>query len=290
MPKQPPKFDDVQIMKLTTIKGGLLKKPMSLPVLSARFDGAEMEFVHLTSKQDWLCKAVTGDCVSRRPLGRVRFLKTLASKLYGATAGLDEEGEDAADDHASLSDPMSAFAFEEDPQTKPSEQEKSKVKTPRATMKKNCVLRFRMPEKCQERFPGDSATREVTCFVKSKREVWLGVEHLPWAINYMHNQFILGGVPAHNSPTSSTASSSASSASPSTTSSDGSPNLHWDFAAAAWVATLEGDGPRKQRMLRPVDVQLEEASTVVDVSSLDGLPYVDLKNIAAKILQKWTGL
>lgn len=288
MPRQPPKFDDVQITKLTTVKGGLLKKPMSLPVLSARFDGAEMEFVHMTSKQDWLCKAVTGACVSTRPLGRVSFLKTLAAKIYGATAGLDEDGDDAAEDQNSSCDPMSAFAFEED-QNKPSQHENSKPKTPRATIKKNCVLRLRMPDKCQERFPGNSATRDVTCFVKSKREVWLGVEHLPWAINYMHDQFVLGGVPIQTSPSITTASSSAGNVSPSTGSSDGSPSLHWDFAAAAWVAFSERDGPRKQRMLRPVDVQLDEASTVVGVSSLDGLPYADLKNIAAQILLKWSG-
>ena len=130
--------------------------------------------------------------------------------------------------------------------------------------------------------------REITLFVKSKREIWLGVEDVPWAIEYMHDQYTLGGIPANNSPCSSDAASSASSSEDVSKSCDNSSTIHWDFAAAAWVATVRSGADSRQRILKPSDVRLSEASAVADVSTLDGLAYGELKEIAGKILQKWS--
>ena len=88
MSKRAPKFDTVMVEKLITIKGGLLKKPMSIRSMSVHVDGASMEFAHVTTKQDWLCKAVTGECVSRRPLGRVKLLKSSTKKMFEFTNGI----------------------------------------------------------------------------------------------------------------------------------------------------------------------------------------------------------
>ena len=289
MSKRAPNFDTVMVEKLTTIKGGLLKKPMSIRSMTVHVDGTSMEFAHLTTKQDWLCKAVAGECVSRRPLVRVKLLKSLTKKLFEVTTGsaVEVDAEAPATD-----DPMNALGWNEDSDDSTvmedrsvvTEDQKRKKKAPRTTQRKNCVIRFEVPERCPEKFPGDKTVRQIRCFVKSKREIWLGIEDLPWAIQYMHDQFRLGGVPVGESPSSS--STPASSAAPD--SPEDSAKLHWDFASDAWVATVEKEGTIKQRSLKPNEVQLAEASTVVDVSCLKGMPYKELKDIAAKILLKWS--
>jgi hypothetical protein len=289
MPAREPKFDAVMVEKLTTIKGGLLKKPMSIRAMTVHVDGSSMEFAHLTTKQDWLCKAVTGECVSRRPLGRVKLLKTLTRKLFEVTTGtsVEVDGEAPAKD-----DPMDSLGWNEDSddsmvmedRSVVTDNKKGKKRSPRTTQRKNCVIRLDMPERCPEKYPGSDTRREIRCFVKSKREIWLGIEDVPWAVQYMHDQYRLGGIPVD--------ASSSSSSTPTCNAADDSPgesaNLHWDFASSAWVATVEKDGTIKRRSLKPDEVQLDEASTVVDVSSLQGLQYKELKNIAAQILLKWS--
>ena len=133
MPARDPKFDPIHVAKLATVKGGLLKKPMALPIMCVELEGHTMEFTHMTTRQDWLCKAVSGECVSRRPLSRVKLLRVLAEKLYGVSTGADD-----VDDELSPDDPMNAVEFEDSPPktAQAGTSNASKAKTPRATEKK----------------------------------------------------------------------------------------------------------------------------------------------------------
>ena len=101
-----PKFASVSVQRQTTITGGLLKKPMAIPIMEVAVGDTTREFVHVAKGQEWLCKAVTGECVSRRPLNRVKLVDTLAKHVYNTACGND--GVDA-------DDLMSSDAFQDDP-------------------------------------------------------------------------------------------------------------------------------------------------------------------------------
>ena len=61
-------FGEVEIERLTTLKGGLLKKPIALSVKTFHAGGAE--FVHLTKGEQWLISAAVGAMERQRGLQR----------------------------------------------------------------------------------------------------------------------------------------------------------------------------------------------------------------------------
>ena len=286
-----PKFGSVSLRRQTTITGGLLKKPMAIPVMEVKVGDVTREFAHIAKGQDWLCKAVTGEHPSKRPLSRVKLVDTLSKHVFDAASGGADAVSCGTDLDATQEDPMSALELSlgEGIAARPNA---PKQKTCRKTPWKNTVAYITVPEKCKERFPESTSTRDVALWIKDKREIWLQVEHIPWAIQYMHDQFRLGGVAvlsdAVASPGSSSAPSSASDSPSSSKSDTGTPRVWWEFGSDEWMAISPRPNGNQKRALKPSDVNLSEASKVMDnVDSLDGVPYSQMKDIAFKILEKW---
>ena len=65
----------------------------------------------------------------------------------------------------------------------------------KARGRKNQSVTLTMPATCIEMYPRCADTRQVTCFVKDCRQIWISVEDVPWLVRYVHEQFCLGGVP-----------------------------------------------------------------------------------------------
>ena len=49
-------FSELQMKKVTTIQGGLLKKPLPLPIVSVQIGPESFEFARMGLKQEWLCR------------------------------------------------------------------------------------------------------------------------------------------------------------------------------------------------------------------------------------------
>ena len=84
MPTQEPvsKFRVAVVEQTTTVQAGYLSKPMAVSSVLHK-DGI---FVHVSSTQDWVCRAATGKGHSTSPLkGGTGFLQALAAVTFGAS-------------------------------------------------------------------------------------------------------------------------------------------------------------------------------------------------------------
>jgi hypothetical protein len=116
MSKRKVSFEPVEFKKETTVKGGLLSKPLTLPTLVVESGNANMEFVNLNKRQDWLCRMVSGQGSWGRPLNRVKLIETLQTRMKRALQNEcvdDDATASDAEPSASIDDPMSNLAFED---------------------------------------------------------------------------------------------------------------------------------------------------------------------------------
>ena len=115
MSKRKVPFEPVEFKKETTVKGGLLTKPLTLPTLVVETGNENMEFVNLNKRQDWLCKMVSGQGSWGRPLNRVKLIETLQTRMRRALQNEKEEVDTPVSDaeqFASIDDPMLNLAFD----------------------------------------------------------------------------------------------------------------------------------------------------------------------------------
>ena len=93
-PARERQFDEIELQRLVTIKGGLLKKPMVVESRFVMHENKEELYVRFCHTAEWVCKASAGVCVTSRPLARCRLLPTLFRKaLRVAQGNLEEDSE-----------------------------------------------------------------------------------------------------------------------------------------------------------------------------------------------------
>ena len=273
-------FESVVLKQETTVKGGLMSKPCSLPTLMVKIGDSNMEFVQLHKRQDWMCKMVTGQGSWERPLKRVKLLDALQRKIRSAMGGEDEEadgvGSDGEDDVSKIDDPMASLAFGGEYLDQPKEKPK---KSKRLLVRKDVLLRLQMPEEPPEKNPACRQMREVRAWIANPKAVWLSIEDLPWAIAFTHDQYSLGGV-------STVVDEEVASASPAK-----SKNVRWDFKADCWVATVETGSSKKERRIKPSALRFREAAAFVEPNvDLSTMGYEEKKRIAYEALHAWLEL
>lgn len=301
-PREKAEFQDFVVKRMTTVTGGLLRKPAVVQVLDIKVGHETFDFVHLNTKQDWLCKAVTGEGASSRPMKRVKLLQTIQQKLKSRVQGDDDDEVNcevapavAADDPM-LGLDMGGPAEPEGP-GQGKDKGKKKVSSKRNVVRVNTVLRLLLPERCPEQHPECKELREVPLWVKNKREIWLGLDHLKWAMEIMYHQHKLGGisaVPSEEFASPAVAGVGAGSSPSSSSDGDSSPSrsvaVKWCFHVNAWKATVTENGQVvRERALKPANTEADEASTVMDsaAANLQDMKYSELKNVAFKVLQRW---
>ena len=277
MAKRKASFEEIEVQKQTTVKGGWLSKPLALAVMKVQIGDSKMEFVNLNKRQDWLCRMVSGIACHQRPLARVKLIDTLQAKIKhglipeGGEVVADSGDEDGDRKHAEFDDPMNQLGFGE--ATVPVGRPRTSTRAARKHSK-NIVLRAVLPKEPPEKNARCEATYEVSLWLSNRQSVWIGVEHLPWAVQYMHEEYLLGGVSnIEMSPDSSPAKSS---------------DIRWDFSSSCWLATV-GTGPNtKERRLKPSSLDPAEASMVVDAGcNVGSMSYEELKSTAYQILLAW---
>lgn len=239
-----------------------------------------MEFVNLNKRQDWLCRMITGQGTYQRPLARVKLIETLQGKIKralkcdsadGDADSCEEDGLEAKD---GIDDPMNQLSFEE--HTQSPEVSKAKPKQSARKHKKNVILRLTLPEEPPEKNSKSKETREVTLWLTNRQAVWLGVEHIPWAIRVMHEQYLLGGV-CNVEPDDDMQECSPVK----------SRDVRWDFNAGCWVATVKTGSTVKERRLKPSNLDQAEASLVKDGCNLASMGYEDIKSTAFQVISTW---
>ncbi len=276
-----PTFLDVLVERLTTLRGGLLKKPL---VLATRMFGpreADTEFVQLRKGEQWLVHATVGPMQRQRGLARTRMVEQI---MAAAIAACETAGEaDIPPGHVDPPphDPMAELAYEDagdDVDDAPPPAIAGDAKKARRRAVRDRVVQVEAPAKCREMHPGCKETRQVTCYVQwaGRKQVWISLDDVPWLVRVLHDQATLGGVPMididGDSPPPALAGGEAAA----------QPVVSWDFAASAWVA--EG------KQLKPNGVSPEDAAALgVDADAWRALSYAAKKGLAYKVIAHWSG-
>ena len=290
MPKvKPGQFTDVEVQRKTALTGGLLKKPIHITTKLFHAGAGEAEFVQLRKGQDWLSSSACGPVNRQHGLKRTKMAVDLMAAATAACGDVEEAP--APDDSPPSRDPMADFGYEDTLGDPPAlaESDPSDDTPPKKARVRNRVVTLTMPAKCREMYPSCDDTRQVTCYVKDSRQIWISVEDVPWLVRYVHEQFCLGGVPlveegraAAPAFAGQEGDGSTNAAAPALAGQGGADRISWDFTASAWVA--EG------RQLKPDEVPAEEAESLgVDTAAWRAFTYPEKKALAYKCLQHWLG-
>ena len=172
-----------------SVKGGCLKqKPEVVKTLEVGHNDVNIVYVHMSANYDWLCRAVTGEGRADHPLARVTLLDFLHKSLRTAMVPVpDPEDADAADivaEALALTD-----SDNEGKGAKPKVKAGAKKRKASGThrLKVNEEITLELHEHCFEVFPEKAATlRQVRLWALRRRELWIHVDDLPWALEYMH--------------------------------------------------------------------------------------------------------
>ena len=65
----------------------------------------------------------------------------------------------------------------------------------RANATKHCISTLDMPSECPEVDPNGTKIRTVTVYVHDRKQIWLSVDDVAWAVEYLYKQSSLKGIP-----------------------------------------------------------------------------------------------
>ena len=61
----------------------------------------------------------------------------------------------------------------------------------RANPCKGKIFTFNMPSLCPEAFPDNKATRRISLLIRDHQTIWLSIDDVDWALQYLHVQYAL---------------------------------------------------------------------------------------------------
>ena len=180
------------------MSGGYSTK--SYPMISKTItapNGDNITFVKLAVSEPWLIASTTGH-------------SKYAGSSFGRTSLLDvlrEEIQTHCDNPGSVSDPDLAEGDDYDPMT---EVDGDKENTPNARKIKgrgqkrlryytnrvaNKIVSLDMPVRCPEEDPTGTERRNIRIYIEDRRQIWLDLADVEWAVRYLYIQNHLKGVP-----------------------------------------------------------------------------------------------
>ena len=187
---RPVKFEFSQVH----FSGGLLKRPMPITTKKVTVHNGEKIFVKIRRDQGWLVGAVSGQ-KSHGLLCRTTLIDTLHSFVEQAcngeldTRAAEEEGGDEYD-------PMQEIEVDDDTHSRSrGGQSKARVRYPRENKAKNRLVTVTVPAVSPEEDPMSTSTRTIQLYVVDRKQVWLDIDDVEWALRFLYMQFVLRGVP-----------------------------------------------------------------------------------------------
>ena len=304
-------FQPVNVVRVTAVQGGFLKHPEIVPAMTVERGGATDCFIQLIRDADWLCRAVSGEGRGLHPLKRVELLETLRAGIAKATGRHEIEAEVA--EEVVNPDEQLEFSEEEEDPSKLDRVPVEKRRRAKREFRMASVVALSMPARCAEAYPEEAERqlRDVRLYVlpgHKWKAIWIHSDDLPWALEYMHTQRALQGVPmvkkakvaALVGNAAGAASVEAGAVEPSSVEAGAAgsssveagfgspPKISWTFKESAWEATAFSPVGPKKRVLKLDSLQLWEAQLVDEqVQQLADLERPRLKTLAYGVMAKW---
>ena len=177
-------------------KGGLLKKPMPLTTKKVTVHNGDKIFVKMSLSEPWLIGAVTGQ-KTHGLLVRTRLLTTLRTYVEQACNGeLDTRAaeEQGGDEY----DPMQEIEVDDGTHSRSrggGGEDPSKRARYQKNQAKNRLVTITAPAVCPEEDPMSTSTRTIQLYVVDRKQVWLDIDDVEWALRFLYMQYVLKGVP-----------------------------------------------------------------------------------------------
>ena len=178
------------------MRGGALAKPAPIDSrVITLTENRKIAFVRMATKEQWLVAAVTGERKLTRLFVRTTLLDDLRLKILQYCNGEMDSGSDDNTQESEY-DPMSELVVEAaDPSCPPIAVRGTKrMHYKRNAALKKCVC-FEMPLRCPEEDPGCTETKKIMLYIEDRKQVWLALDDVSWAIQYLYVQAHLKGVP-----------------------------------------------------------------------------------------------
>ena len=158
-------------------------KPMPMRTQKIMHNDEQHIFVKLAHNEAWLCKAVTGSASpGRTSISRTTLVSDIIDRIKDAANGAETAC--AAD----TTDPMNDIDGCLPP---PRAAKKSRINK----VKKQCI-ELEFPSICPELCPRGAEMRRILLYVVDRMQVWISLNDVAWAVEYMHGQNKLKGVAA----------------------------------------------------------------------------------------------
>ena len=173
------------------VKGGLLAK--SSPIIAKRIQvGANAKwFAKIATTEKWLLMATTGFGVLNSSFRRTSLPDTLREKVEQAcNGGIETKASLDESDY----DPMVELDFDDSHSPKKTSGQGLKRQRYYHNHAKNRIAVINMPVYCPEQVADCKEMREITLFIQDRRQIWLCIDDVEWAIRYLYVQNQLKGV------------------------------------------------------------------------------------------------
>ena len=193
-------FRPVQFKRSTVhITGGLTTKYTALTTKTVRnLNGIEKEFVLLASSEAWLTYMITGQRTwSQCGMGRTTLLGDLRRNLERICNGNVCESDEHHGGGDSNRDPMLDLDCGAAPapaqSVGPGSAARDRVRYYRNNARGQ-IAAFNMPARCPQEDPECTEQRLVTVHIVDRRQIWLSIDDVEWAVRYLFVQHQLRGV------------------------------------------------------------------------------------------------
>ena len=178
------------------MRGGALAKPAPIDSrVITLTENRKVAFVKMATREQWLVAAATGERKLTRLFERTTLLNDLRLKILQYCSGaMDSSSDDNTQE--SEYDPMSELVVEAaDPSCPPvAVRGMKRMHYKRNAALKTCVC-FDMPLRCPEEDPGCTETKKIMLYIEDRKQIWLALDDVSWAIQYLYVQAHLKGVP-----------------------------------------------------------------------------------------------
>ena len=157
-------------------------------------DGKNMTFVKLVASEAWLLASTTGQCkFVGSSFGRTSLLDALRTEIQRHCDGA-----------VSVPDPRPAGGDVYDPMAEVEEDNRdytsgNKIKgrgekRVRLYHRTKTVVTLDMPAHCPEVDPTGTERRMIKVYVEDRKQIWIALEDVEWAVRYLYIQNLLKGV------------------------------------------------------------------------------------------------
>jgi hypothetical protein len=177
------------------VSGGMLAKSYPMTTMSIGVGAGQKTFVKLSTHDTWLLQSTSGQPkYNMSSFGRTSLVQLLHTYVQQGANG-ELAGQEAAADGEAAHDPMNEVEVSGDEGAKTAHSGRGKKRSRYyKNHAKNRIVEVEAPHHCPEMAPTSKETRKIKLFIVDRKQVWLDLDDVEWAMRFLYVQNLLKGV------------------------------------------------------------------------------------------------